>query len=113
MCTAWLACCSMPHTYTHLDLSHTRCLTITYTSTNSPTATHSLTYSLTRSYSGHGGTCLQEFPWIATEKDFFGKPGSDYDFEAQDVPAAFEEYEAANQSLQRLSNKVNRKVWHS
>jgi len=54
---------------------------------------------------------VQEFPWIATEKDFFGKPGSDYDFEAQDVQAAFEEYEAANQSLQRLANKVNRKVW--
>ena len=54
--------------------------------------------------------CLQEFPWIATEKEFFGKAGSDYDFEAQDVPAAFEEYEAANQSLQRLANKVNRKV---
>ena len=53
---------------------------------------------------------MQEFPWIATEKDFFGKPGSDYDFEAQDVQAAFEEYEAANQSLQRLANKVNRKV---
>ncbi|KAL0051178.1 hypothetical protein WJX82_003135 [Trebouxia sp. C0006] len=52
----------------------------------------------------------KEFPWIATEKDFFGKPGSDYDFEAQDVQAAFEEYEAANQSLQRLANKVNRKV---
>ena len=53
---------------------------------------------------------VQEFSWIATEKDFFGKPGSDYDFEAQDVQAAFEEYEAANQSLQRLANKVNRKV---
>lgn len=53
---------------------------------------------------------MQEFPWIATEKDFFGKPGSDYDFEAQDVQATFEEYEAANQSLQRLANKVNRKV---
>ena len=55
---------------------------------------------------------MQEFPWIATEKEFFGKPGSDYDFEAQDVQAAFEEYEAANQSLQRLANKVNRKVCH-
>ena len=53
---------------------------------------------------------VQEFPWIATEKDFFGKPGSDYDFEAQDVPAAFAQYEAANESLQRLANKVNRKV---
>lgn len=53
---------------------------------------------------------LQEFPWIATEKDFFGRPGSDYDFEARDVDAIFEEYEAANQSLQRLANKVNRKV---
>ena len=55
---------------------------------------------------------LQEFPWIATEKDFFGRPGSDYDFEARDVEATFEEYEAANQSLQRLANKVNRKVKH-
>ena len=55
---------------------------------------------------------LQEFPWIATEKDFFGRPGSDYDFEAQDVPAAFAQYEAANESLQRLANKVNRKVRH-
>lgn len=53
---------------------------------------------------------LQEFPWIATEKDFFGRPGSDYDFEARDVDATFEEYEAANQSLLRLANKVNRKV---
>ena len=53
---------------------------------------------------------LQEFPWIATEKDFFGRPGSDYDFEAQDVPAAFAQYEAANESLQRLANKVNSKV---
>ncbi|KAL3152149.1 Structural maintenance of chromosomes protein 2-2 [Trebouxia sp. C0010 RCD-2024] len=52
----------------------------------------------------------KEFPWIATEQEFFGKPGSDYDFEAQDVQAAFQEYEAANQSLQRLANKVNRKV---
>lgn len=58
----------------------------------------------------HELPCLQEFPWIATEKEFFGKPGSDYDFEAQDMQAAFEEYEAANQSLQRLANKVNRKV---
>ena len=63
--------------------------------------------------SGHALALLQEFPWIATEKEFFGKPGSDYDFEAQDVQAAFEEYEAANQSLQRLANKVNRKVCHS
>ena len=53
---------------------------------------------------------VQEFPWIATEKDFFGRPGSDYDFEARDVDATFQEYEAANQSLQRLANKVNRKV---
>ena len=53
---------------------------------------------------------MQEFPWIATEKDFFGKPGSDYDFASQDMQATFEEYEAANQSLQRLANKVNRKV---
>ena len=53
---------------------------------------------------------VQEFPWIATEKDFFGRPGSDYDFENQDVPAAFAQYEAANESLQRLANKVNRKV---
>ena len=66
--------------------------------------------------SGHELPCLQEFPWIATEKEFFGKAGADYDFEAHDVQAAFEEYEAANQSLQRLANKVNRKVchaWHS
>lgn len=62
---------------------------------------------------GHALPCLQEFPWIATEKEFFGKVGSDYDFEAQDVQAAFEEYEAANQSLQRLANKVNRKVCHA
>lgn len=53
---------------------------------------------------------LQEFPWIATEKNFFGQPGSDYDFKARDVQATFEEYEAANESLQRLANRVNRKV---
>ena len=70
-------------------------------------------HSLTHSSCGHGLIGFQEFPWIATEKEFFGKPGSDYDFEAQDVEAAFQEYEAANQSLQRLANKVNRKVWHT
>lgn len=56
--------------------------------------------------------CVQEFPWIVTEKHFFGRPGSDFDFEAHDVDAAFRELQGAQDSQQRLANRVNRKVGH-
>ena len=54
--------------------------------------------------------CVQEYPWIVTEKHFFGRPGSDYDFEAHNVDAAFQELQGAQDSQQRLANRVNRKV---
>ena len=57
--------------------------------------------------------CVQEYPWIVTEKHFFGRPGSDFDFEAHDVDAAFQELQGAQDSQQRLANRVNRKVGHS
>ena len=55
---------------------------------------------------------MQEYPWIVTEKHFFGRPGSDFDFEAHDVDAAFQELQGAQDSQQRLANRVNRKVGH-
>lgn len=36
---------------------------------------------------------LKEEAWIASERQLFGKPGTDYDFEAIDIKEAKETYE--------------------
>ena len=53
---------------------------------------------------------VQDFPWIAEQKQFFGQPSSDYDFAAADVDKMFEDYEKGDEMVKRLQNKVNRKV---
>ncbi|PRW61562.1 structural maintenance of chromosomes 2-1 isoform A [Chlorella sorokiniana] len=52
----------------------------------------------------------REYQWIASEKQFFGRPGSDYDFEGNNVDEKFEEYNTANATIEGLSKKVNKKV---
>ena len=62
------------------------------------------------------GVCKQlekEYLWIASEKRLFGRPGSDYDWTARDPQAAFAEYRQLEQTLQGLSNTLNKKVRNS
>ncbi|KAL4421732.1 hypothetical protein ABPG77_002348 [Micractinium sp. CCAP 211/92] len=53
---------------------------------------------------------LREYPWIEGEKAQFGRPGSDYDWEARDPKQVFAEYEKASSAIEGLSKKVNKKV---
>ena len=53
---------------------------------------------------------LQEYPWIESEKQFFGRPGSNYDWAATDPQQAFADHEKAADMVDRLDKKVNRKV---
>jgi len=52
----------------------------------------------------------KEYPWIDSEKGFFGRAGGDYDFEARDPVAASKELRAAEEVQDKLGKKVNRKV---
>lgn len=52
----------------------------------------------------------RDYPWIMTERGHFGKPGSDYDWDAHDPTAVFSEYEKARSTIETLSKKVNKKV---
>lgn len=59
------------------------------------------------------GVCKQlekEYPWISSEKRLFGRPGSDYDWTARDPQAAFAEYRQLEETLQGLSETLNKKV---
>lgn len=49
-------------------------------------------------------------PWLESERSLFGKAGTEYDFEAQDPEEALEELEVAQENLQNLTSKINRKV---
>ena len=55
-------------------------------------------------------SAAQEYPWIESEKQFFGRPGSDYDFAAADCEKAFRDFEKGDEVVERLGKKVNRKV---
>lgn len=52
----------------------------------------------------------KEHPWIATEKQFFGKPNSDYDFKARDPKEAQKKLKKIIQDQEKLSKSVNKKV---
>ncbi len=58
-------------------------------------------------------TMRETHPWIATEKQFFGRPGTDYDFAARDPKAAGAQLKALEAEQAALSKRVNKKVgWH-
>lgn len=53
---------------------------------------------------------LEEMEWIATERQYFGKPHTDYDFEARDVDAAKAELRDLEAQQAALAKRVNKKV---
>ncbi|EPS58307.1 hypothetical protein M569_16508, partial [Genlisea aurea] len=53
---------------------------------------------------------LEKYPWIATEKHLFGRPGSDYDFESRNPRKAAKEYEKLQGEQSMLEKRVNKKV---
>jgi structural maintenance of chromosome 2 len=60
-----------------------------------------------------GGTVArmeQEYPWIETDKAHFGKPGTDYDFQAHDYQQCKERCTKLNQQQSRLSKSINKKA---
>ncbi|KAI5063026.1 hypothetical protein GOP47_0021573 [Adiantum capillus-veneris] len=53
---------------------------------------------------------LEKYKWIATEKQLFGKQGTDYNFESRDPAAARAELEAKQSEQSNLEKRVNKKV---
>ncbi|KAL2540061.1 Structural maintenance of chromosomes protein 2-1 [Abeliophyllum distichum] len=53
---------------------------------------------------------IEKHPWIATEKQLFGRTGSDYDFASRDTCKAREEFEKLQAEQSGLEKRVNKKV---
>lgn len=49
---------------------------------------------------------LSKYPWIAEEKAFFGRPQTDYDFEARDPKVAQANLKSLREEQASLSKKV-------
>merc|ERR1719316_840066 len=52
----------------------------------------------------------QEYPWIEKERPHFGKPGTDFDFEAHDYQQSKERFTKLTQQQSRLSKSINKKA---
>jgi structural maintenance of chromosome 2 len=53
---------------------------------------------------------LAKYPWIAEERQFFGTPHGDYDFEAQDPRVAKKELASLEATQAKLERGINKKV---
>lgn len=53
---------------------------------------------------------LKQYPWIEREKQFFGQPGTDFDFAAKDMKSCEKRLQQLKQEQDRLSKKINKKV---
>ncbi|KAF0691055.1 Aste57867_17667 [Aphanomyces stellatus] len=53
---------------------------------------------------------LEAHAWIATERQYFGKEHTDYDFRQKDYPTAQKRLKALRESQGALSKKINKKV---
>ena len=53
---------------------------------------------------------LAAHSWIEAERDYFGRPDTDYDFESRDVAGAKRELRALEKEQETLSKKINKKV---
>lgn len=53
---------------------------------------------------------LEAHPWIASERQFFGRAGTDYDFAARDAKQAATELKKLEQEQASLSKRVNKKA---
>jgi structural maintenance of chromosome 2 len=49
-------------------------------------------------------------PWIASEKQYFGKPHTDYDFKSQNPQEALRELTRLQEEQAKLSKQINKKV---
>jgi len=52
-----------------------------------------------------------QYPWIETEKHFFGRRHTDYDFDARDAGKAQHLLRKLEDEQHKLVKKINKKVW--
>merc|ERR1719183_3146777 len=52
----------------------------------------------------------QEYPWIETDRAHFGKPGTDFDFEAHDYQQSKDRFTKLSNQQSRLSKSINKKA---
>ena len=53
---------------------------------------------------------VKQHPWISKDKEFFGHAGSDYDFNARNVPESNKRLKELKSDQDRLVKKINKKV---
>ncbi len=53
---------------------------------------------------------LKQHPWIEKEKQFFGQPGTDFDFQTRDVNQCYKRLKVLKNDQDKLSKKINKKV---
>ena len=53
---------------------------------------------------------LQEYPWILSEREHFGRRGTDYDWSQGGVEAKFGDYRASREKIEKLGQQLNKKV---
>jgi structural maintenance of chromosome 2 len=58
----------------------------------------------------HVALMLRKHPWIAKEREFFGRTGTDYDFAARDPDSANKRLKALQTEQAALGKKINKKV---
>lgn len=51
-----------------------------------------------------------QYPWIETERQFFGRRLTDYDFEAMDLAKSQDRLKRLQDEQQKLAKKINKKV---
>ncbi len=59
----------------------------------------------------HCRRLAEEYPWVASERQFFGRPGGYYDWAARNADAAFADLEKSEETLGRLGKGLNKRVW--
>ena len=58
-------------------------------------------------YLSHMSKLEEQYKWVLTEKESFGRPSSDYDFKKNDPKRVHAQYEEAEKRLEELKGKVN------
>jgi structural maintenance of chromosome 2 len=58
-------------------------------------------------YMSHMSKLEEQYKWVLTEKEAFGRPSSDYDFKKNDPKKVHAQYEEAEKRLEELKGKVN------
>ena len=53
---------------------------------------------------------IKQHPWIATERQFFGRPHTEYDFKSKNVHESKKKLKELQNEQVSLSKKINKKV---